>query len=164
MFAVVLNVAENRFCSWTGSSDSITVSPQRFWSIWCWMSALSWGLVSWWRRGPQPLSLRGGHVCCQPPLNATIVIVPAADRRPPWPGPWSTSGKILSPFCELVSEFGPNWAVDSSQAGGGAEDWRGALQWVRLQRGSADGAGRTQLCHGGDPGQPEPVSGPKQLH
>lgn len=45
------------------------------------------------------------------------------------------------------------WALDSLQAGGGPEDRRGALQWVRLQRGSADGAGRPQLRHGRHTGQ-----------
>lgn len=40
-----------------------------------------------------------------------------------------------------------NWHTDAPQAGGGPAHWRGALQWVRLQRGPADGAGRTQLCH-----------------
>lgn len=40
-----------------------------------------------------------------------------------------------------------NWPVDAPQAGGGPAHRWGALQWVRLQRGPADGAGWTQLRH-----------------
>lgn len=40
-----------------------------------------------------------------------------------------------------------NWDIYVPQAGGSPAHWWGALQWVRLQCGPADGAGWTQLCH-----------------